>query len=205
MIGPGGSTIRSLEERNHVRIRVTEDAHSSDKKTVTVSGDDKSGVDSAIAEIKVLAVPRAAPGPRTVPADHVTDTVDIPSESVGMVIGAKGATIRRLQEKFGCSVNVARGSHGETTPVTVSGPDSTAVANTIDEIRAVIAPRDVSWSTLSSFFGRCPCMPPVCLFAHPCRGVTVDSACVVCLPVVGACAGVNCPHKGSLTQPNLFL
>jgi len=142
VICPGGSTIRSLEERNHVRIRVTEDSHSADKKTVTVSGDDKSGVDAAIAEIKVLAVPRAAPGPRTVPADHVTDTVDIPSESVGMVIGAKGATIRRLQEKFGCSVNVARGSHGDTTPVTVSGPDGTAVANTIAEIHVVIAPRD---------------------------------------------------------------
>jgi len=146
VIGPGGSTIRSLEERFHVRIRVTDGA-SSDQKSVSVGGDDKHSVDAAIAEIRVLATPReggagGARGPRAVPADHVTDSVDVPADSVGMVIGAKGATIRRLQDKFGCVVNVARGSHGDTTPVTVSGPSADAVSKTIDEILAVSAARE---------------------------------------------------------------
>lgn len=61
--------------------------------------------------------PFAQPPPRQAPYDphagsRATDTITVPSEAVGMIIGKGGETIKEMQNVTGCKINVAPPAHG---------------------------------------------------------------------------------------------
>lgn len=46
--------------------------------------------------------------------DKINDTVYVPSDAVGMIIGKGGETIREMQNSTGCKINVQQGQPGES-------------------------------------------------------------------------------------------
>jgi far upstream element-binding protein len=131
IIGRGGETIRDLQERSgcHVNI-VGEQKSVNGLRPVNLIGSREAAAHAKdlIMEIvesdsKTGATKDAAPGRRDPPrdqnqnsygggggADKINDSIYVPSEAVGMIIGKGGETIKDMQNTTGCKINVSPSS-----------------------------------------------------------------------------------------------
>jgi far upstream element-binding protein len=109
VIGRRGETIRDLQDRSGARIAVTPTPqdHNSPSRTVTITGDD-SAIERAktfIEEIVNDMAPRGAYGgggfQNTPPV-----TMTVPQESIGLVIGRGGETVKQLQIQSRAKIQV---------------------------------------------------------------------------------------------------
>ncbi|KAF9538736.1 hypothetical protein EC957_006251 [Mortierella hygrophila] len=109
VIGRRGETIRDLQDRSGARIAVTPtpEDHNSPSRTVTITGDD-SAIERAktfIDEIVNDMAPRGAYGgggfQNTPPV-----TMTVPQESIGLVIGRGGETVKQLQIQSRAKIQV---------------------------------------------------------------------------------------------------
>lgn len=109
VIGRRGETIRDLQDRSGARIAVTPTPqdHNSPSRTVTITGDD-SAIERAktfIEEIVSDMAPRGAYGgggfQNTPPV-----TMTVPQESIGLVIGRGGETVKQLQIQSRAKIQV---------------------------------------------------------------------------------------------------
>jgi len=146
VIGRGGATIRSLEEKYSSKVTVPKVAPGTTGSVlVSVSGDNKNAVAAAIAEIGSLAAasdaPRAPREARPERAATVKDTVTVPQANVGRIIGKGGQTIKDLQYSTGCRINVPSPDAADPSHVhvSVSGPSREAVDDAIHKINALVA------------------------------------------------------------------
>lgn len=139
IIGRGGETIRDLQERSGCHINIVGESKSvNGLRPVNLIGtvESASRAKDFIMEIvdsdtrgdgptAKKASAAAAPPPRSEPpprdfgggagSDKVNDSIYVPSEAVGMIIGKGGETIRDMQNNTGCKINVAQSSGpGET-------------------------------------------------------------------------------------------
>ncbi|KAG0049641.1 hypothetical protein BGZ83_005538 [Gryganskiella cystojenkinii] len=119
VIGRGGETIRDLQERSGARIAVTPSPqdHDSTTRTVTLTGDDQA-IDRAktlIEEIVNDLAPRGGYGgggfQNTPPV-----TMTVPQESIGLVIGRGGETVKQLQIQSRAKIQVQQIEHGMPPP-----------------------------------------------------------------------------------------
>ncbi|KAI9804614.1 MAG: hypothetical protein M1833_006688 [Piccolia ochrophora] len=132
IIGRGGETIRDLQERSgcHVNI-VGEHKSVNGLRPVNLIGTPQSAstakdliMEIVDSDTKTLASqgppPKEAP-PRTGGfggtggggyggGDRINDTIRVPSEAVGMIIGKGGETIKDMQNNTGCKINVSQQS-----------------------------------------------------------------------------------------------
>ncbi len=131
IIGRGGETIRDLQERSgcHVNI-VGEQKSVNGLRPVNLIGSREAAAKAKdlIMEIvesdsKSLANKDRAPvqrdpgrdGAYSGGGDKINDSIYVPSEAVGMIIGKGGETIKDIQSTTGCKVNVSPSSGpGET-------------------------------------------------------------------------------------------
>jgi far upstream element-binding protein len=132
IIGRGGETIRDLQERSgcHVNI-VGEQKSVNGLRPVNLIGSREAAAKAKdlIMEIvesdsKSLANKDRAPTQREPGrdagyggggGDKVNDSIFVPSEAVGMIIGKGGETIKDMQNTTGCKINVSQSSGpGET-------------------------------------------------------------------------------------------
>ncbi|KUJ13283.1 uncharacterized protein LY89DRAFT_699168 [Mollisia scopiformis] len=134
IIGRGGETIRDLQDRSGCHVNIvgeqksvnglrpvnligSREAASRAKEMIMeiVESDSKGGVDK----------PRAQPQKDTSRdagygasghggGDSINDSVFVPSEAVGMIIGKGGETIKDIQSTTGCKINVSPKQAGET-------------------------------------------------------------------------------------------
>ena len=114
IIGRGGETIRDLQERSgcHVNI-VAENKSVNGHRPVNLIGSAASQrhakdlifeiVDSDQKGISIKEL-RAR---KDDPYSKVNDMVMVPGEAVGMIIGKGGETIREMQDRTGCKINVS--------------------------------------------------------------------------------------------------
>ena len=126
IIGRGGETIRDLQERSgcHVNI-VGEQKSVNGLRPVNLIGSREAAAKAKdlIMEIvesdsKSLASKERAPGQRDPTRDagygggteKINDSIFVPSEAVGMIIGKGGETIKDIQSTTGCKVNVSPSS-----------------------------------------------------------------------------------------------
>lgn len=130
IIGRGGETIRDLQERSgcHVNI-VGEQKSVNGLRPVNLIGSREAAAQAKdlIMEIvesdsKSMAEKGRAPPPQREPArdvnyggasggaDKVNDSIYVPSEAVGMIIGKGGETIKDMQNTTGCKINVTPSS-----------------------------------------------------------------------------------------------
>ncbi|KAG0274177.1 hypothetical protein BGZ95_010041, partial [Linnemannia exigua] len=112
VIGRRGETIRDLQDRSGARIAVTptpEDQHSA-SRTVTITGDDNAieRAKALIEEIVNDMAPRGAYGGAGGGGFQNTPpvTMTVPQESIGLVIGRGGETVKQLQIQSRAKIQV---------------------------------------------------------------------------------------------------
>ncbi|KAI1213604.1 uncharacterized protein F4807DRAFT_408416 [Annulohypoxylon truncatum] len=129
IIGRGGETIRDLQERSGCHINIVgEDQSNNGLRPVNLIGPTKA---TALAKTMIMEIVdsdnhsndnnASANKPRQQRPDHprdngqggpdkVNDSIFVPSEAVGMIIGKGGETIREMQNTTGCKINVTASS-----------------------------------------------------------------------------------------------
>lgn len=114
IIGRGGETIRDLQERSgcHVNI-VGENKSVNGYRPVNLIGSAASQrhAKDLIFEIvesdqKGISI-KELRARRDDPSSKINDTITVPGEAVGMIIGKGGETIREMQDRTGCKINVS--------------------------------------------------------------------------------------------------
>ncbi|KAI9824554.1 MAG: hypothetical protein M1832_001643 [Thelocarpon impressellum] len=139
IIGRGGETIRDLQERSgcHVNI-VGEQKSVNGLRPVNLIGSQQAAamakelimeiVDSDTKSLAGQGPPQREPGRGGLGGfggggggggfgggDRINDSIRVPSEAVGMIIGKGGETIKDMQNTTGCKINVSQQSGpGET-------------------------------------------------------------------------------------------
>ncbi|KAI3320581.1 hypothetical protein HD806DRAFT_224849 [Xylariaceae sp. AK1471] len=140
IIGRGGETIRDLQERSGCHINIVGESKSVNglrpvnligphnaaaqaKELILeiVDSDTRNGNNPPEAN-KPTRPPKndnynrdSAPGSAQGGNDKINDSIYVPSEAVGMIIGKGGETIREMQNSTGCKINVSQSSGpGET-------------------------------------------------------------------------------------------
>jgi far upstream element-binding protein len=137
IIGRGGETIRDLQERSGCHINIVGESKSvNGLRPVNLIGtveaaarakdfileivdSDTRGDGPAAKKAAPVLISRSEPPPRDATSsagpDKVNDSIYVPSDAVGMIIGKGGETIREMQNTTGCKINVAQSSGpGET-------------------------------------------------------------------------------------------
>lgn len=142
VIGPNGSTVKLIQEKLKVRINLPD--RSSSDSTVTVTGDN-ADVQEALKCIAELIDQGYSdithPG-------CVKEVIEVPAGQLGSIIGARGSSVRDIQERTGAKINI------EGTSVTVVGQHS-QVAEAKNKIAQLLAPveplpADPEWSREAS-------------------------------------------------------
>ncbi|XP_042233350.1 far upstream element-binding protein 3-like [Homarus americanus] len=126
VVGPGGSTIKEIQEKYKVRVSVPQKG--SKDQPLRVVGLDKGLVHDAADHIKAL-VQKAV---------TTTVTITAPNNMLGVVVGPGGSTIKEIQEKYKVRVFVPqKGSKDQ--PLRVVGPDKGLVQDAADHIESLMA------------------------------------------------------------------
>ncbi|OTB01606.1 hypothetical protein M426DRAFT_25501 [Hypoxylon sp. CI-4A] len=131
IIGRGGETIRDLQERSGCHINIVGEEQSVDGlRPVNLIGPPHSAAQAKELILEIVASDSRngdnnnntnnnkarAPRPdhsrdtNQGATDKVNDSIYVPSEAVGMIIGKGGETIRDMQNTTGCKINVTASS-----------------------------------------------------------------------------------------------
>ncbi|KAG0035926.1 hypothetical protein BGZ82_004933, partial [Podila clonocystis] len=113
VIGRGGETIRDLQDRSGARIAVTPTPHdhTSNMRTVTITGDDHAIQQATgfIEEIVNDTAPRGGYGGGGGGGGYQSSppvTMTVPQETIGLVIGRGGETVKALQIQSRAKIQV---------------------------------------------------------------------------------------------------
>ncbi|KAI2617433.1 hypothetical protein GGR54DRAFT_206986 [Hypoxylon sp. NC1633] len=134
IIGRGGETIRDLQERSGCHINIVSESQSVDGlRPVNLIGSDAAAEQAKEFILEIVASDSrnvnnnnnnnsgSNDGSRTRPqrndpsahdsnqgsGDRINDSIYVPSEAVGMIIGRGGETIREMQNTTTCKINVS--------------------------------------------------------------------------------------------------
>ncbi|KZF19817.1 hypothetical protein L228DRAFT_270597 [Xylona heveae TC161] len=125
IIGRGGETIRDLQDRSGCHVNIVGESKSvNGLRPVNLIGSHQAAMKAKdlIMEIvdsdtKTMSGPPQRETPRNFgyapsadpygAADKVNDTIIVPSEAVGMIIGKGGETIKEMQSTTSCKINVS--------------------------------------------------------------------------------------------------
>jgi far upstream element-binding protein len=167
IIGRGGETIRDLQERSgcHVNI-VGEQKSVNGLRPVNLIGSREAAAKAKDLIMEIVEsdsksaatkdrVPASRDGGRDpgygggfggAVADKINDSIFVPSEAVGMIIGKGGETIKDMQATTGCKINVSPSSgpgEVEREIGLVGSRDAIAAAKRAieDKVEAVVSPR----------------------------------------------------------------
>lgn len=130
IIGRGGETIRDLQERSGCHINIVGESKSvNGLRPVNLIGTHETSMRAKNLIMEIVESdtrnggqggPGGPPhgGPRGHRGDHggmgggdrINDSIYVPSEAVGMIIGKGGETIRDMQSNTGCKINVSQSS-----------------------------------------------------------------------------------------------
>lgn len=150
IIGRGGETIRSLEAQTGARIQVAaRDGDRDGQRTVTLSGPEENVRRAEEAITTLLSARAAAGGPGGAAGisappgvEIVTDVIQVSNDTAGSIIGRGGETVRGLQTKTQCSIQVQRSQDADPATgersITLSGT-AEAVAAARAEVENIMA------------------------------------------------------------------
>lgn len=131
VIGRGGSTIKSIQDRTGANIQVPKgpDADDMSRRTLTVSGPSRQVVEDAKREILAIAAQDAGNrsggggggfsgggGGYQAPAPSGGVTIVIPNDRAGLIIGKGGATIHEMQQRTGTHIQIPQMPDAGTNP-----------------------------------------------------------------------------------------
>ncbi|TPX54012.1 hypothetical protein PhCBS80983_g06086 [Powellomyces hirtus] len=126
VIGRGGETIHSLQDRSGARITVTPEGpgeQGSQMRTIQISGG-LNAIDMARHLIDELV---NAPGPRGGPGGYGMqaqgEVIKVHTERVGLVIGRGGEVVKNIQSQCDVRIKIDQNADGEgNRTVTITGP-----------------------------------------------------------------------------------
>ncbi|CBJ29702.1 conserved unknown protein [Ectocarpus siliculosus] len=129
VIGKGGGTIKGVQGRTGANIQIPGEADANDRtmRTIVISAGTKDAADRAMAEVQnILSADAASVGGGSgVPPGSQVLHVIIPDDKVGLVIGKGGSTIKELQNRTGCRIQIPSqtdpGTYPPTRRVTLTG------------------------------------------------------------------------------------
>ena len=114
IIGRGGETIRDLQERSGCHVNIVGENKSVDgHRPVNLIG---SAASQRIAKDLIFEIVESDAKGISIkelrarnddPHSKVNDSIQVPGEAVGMIIGKGGETIREMQDRTGCKINVS--------------------------------------------------------------------------------------------------
>ncbi|KAI0541453.1 hypothetical protein GGR58DRAFT_20142 [Xylaria digitata] len=127
IIGRGGETIRDLQERSGCHINIVGESKSvNGLRPVNLIGPPHAAAQAKELILEIVdSDTRNGNNPDTKPSrppkndnyshdnagsDKINDSIYVPSEAVGMIIGKGGETIREMQSTTGCKINVSQSS-----------------------------------------------------------------------------------------------
>jgi far upstream element-binding protein len=118
VIGRGGETIRDLQEKSGCHINIVgENKSVNGFRPVNLIGSMSAQqyARELIMEIvesdqKGISVKELRTRGRDDPYDKINDSIMVPGDSVGMIIGKGGETIKEMQNQTGCKINVSPAS-----------------------------------------------------------------------------------------------
>ncbi|KAG7294657.1 hypothetical protein NEMBOFW57_004734 [Staphylotrichum longicolle] len=129
IIGRGGETIRDLQERSSCHINIVSEnksvnglrpvnligtpaaaRHAKELILEIVDSDSRNGNNMGNARPPRNDNYGGGGGPAGGGHDKVNDSIYVPSDAVGMIIGKGGETIREMQNMTGCKINVSQSS-----------------------------------------------------------------------------------------------
>ncbi|KAI5301357.1 hypothetical protein KEM55_002264 [Ascosphaera atra] len=150
IIGRGGETIRDLQDRSGCRLNIVNENQSiNGLRPVNLKGSEeaKQKAKDLIMEIVESDTRQganaASRGGPPGDAGRITETIMIPPEAVGLIIGKGGETIRDIQNMSQCRVNIQRSAdRNAEREVTLTGPRSA-----IDAAKGIIQEKIDSTST----------------------------------------------------------
>ncbi|ORX88492.1 hypothetical protein K493DRAFT_77807 [Basidiobolus meristosporus CBS 931.73] len=144
VIGKGGETIRMLQERSGARITVTPDSArdpSSHDRPVSVIGDElaieraRALIEEVISGDPYRGRGQGFGGPYGAGGyggNYENVTIQVPNDTVGLLIGKGGETIKMLQQQSGAKIQIEQvtgGAPGPERNIFISGsPDSVGYA-----------------------------------------------------------------------------
>jgi far upstream element-binding protein len=126
VIGRGGTTIKQIQARTgtHVDVPREGDAGNPAVRTVVITGSSLAACEAARAEVLAALQQHDTPaGGAPPPPGHAIFHATVSDERAGALIGKGGATIRDLQERSGCRIQVAPSPDAAGLRlVTIAGP-----------------------------------------------------------------------------------
>jgi len=125
IIGRGGETIRDLQERSGCHVNIVGESKSvNGLRPVNLIGSPAAAARAKDMIMEIVDSDTRNPGNQQQQhtgrsgnnfrepggPDKITDSMFVPSEAVGMIIGKGGETIREMQNSTGCKINVSQSS-----------------------------------------------------------------------------------------------
>ena len=154
IIGKGGDTIRTIQQSSGAHMQVQRDAEVQggiDKREVNISGTPtqielaKSMVEALIAqkEQETQANQQLSQGGGAGSHSGIYDgkptvTITIPNQTVGMIIGRGGETIKGLIHKTNCKIQISKDSQQPQREVTLTGGQA-QIEHAKQEVFALVA------------------------------------------------------------------
>ncbi|KAJ8903857.1 hypothetical protein NDN08_000390 [Rhodosorus marinus] len=175
VIGKQGETIKDLQHRSNAHVKVTPDKDApkgSTERTITITGTEEAVrlAHNLLNDIVNEALARSgktyqqvSPGSSSqrgsnYPTSSITETLHVPNDKVGLVIGKGGQTIRELQQRSKARIVVAKegeaNSERNTRPVTVTGPKAF-----VEEAKALINEKISGYYQSQQSYGRYQAQP----------------------------------------------
>ena len=152
IIGRGGEVIRELKDKSGANIVVNDDEDPDNRGCIVHIRGSKKSVEKAeelvmniIRDTEAAIADRLAGRVGSLPNDdRITFDVSVPEDRVGLVIGARGATIKALQARYNVKINVTTPEENTANPqvrlVYVLAPNQTIFNACNEEIQRIIAP-----------------------------------------------------------------
>ncbi|PGH27247.1 hypothetical protein AJ80_00957 [Polytolypa hystricis UAMH7299] len=144
IIGRQGDNLRRIESDTGTRIQFLEPDPTGTIRLCKITGNKMARIDAKEEINRVITEGRGAPRPplgghaerpaarpQVAPLDDNTTQIMVPDRTVGLIIGRHGETIRDLQERSGCHVNIvseAKSINGLRPVNLVGSPEATAKA-----------------------------------------------------------------------------
>ncbi|RDW75630.1 hypothetical protein BP5796_06451 [Coleophoma crateriformis] len=130
IIGRGGETIRDLQERSGCHVNIVGESKSvNGLRPVNLIGSREAATRAKDLIMEIVESDSKSQGGKDRPpvqreagrdagfgtsagggGDKITDSIYVPSEAVGMIIGKGGETIKEMQSTTGCKINVSPSS-----------------------------------------------------------------------------------------------
>ncbi|TID12878.1 Serine/threonine-protein kinase [Venturia nashicola] len=161
IIGRGGETIRDLQERSGCHINIVgENKSINGLRPVNLIGNQQAASKAKELILEIVesdtrsqeaggAAAASAPAGRPQQQDRrqqhdsmdgkVTETLMVPSDSVGMIIGKGGETIKSMQAETGCKINVQQ----------ASGRDVERPIDLVGSAQAIEAAKQAIWEKVN--------------------------------------------------------